>query len=160
MSGSLSSAGKKGQHPVLTYIPDPQRRPYPKRVWEDFFVSFCADISLQTTPSKTFMSSFPVLNTLTPITTRDKSTSLTPEQVFFLYKNWCSLLLIINNNLRSKMFVFLPPQKAIKERNIDLSEIEANILGTEREKQPPPGRWLLVTCHTCNKLNDGLKNAP
>lgn len=38
------------------------------------------------------------------------------------------------------MFVFLLPQKAIKERNIDLSEIEANILGTEREKQPPPGR--------------------
>ncbi|XP_068698692.1 TP53-regulated inhibitor of apoptosis 1-like [Montipora capricornis] len=27
--------------------------------------------------------------------------------------------------------------KAIKERNIDLSDIEANILGTDNEKQPP-----------------------
>lgn len=28
--------------------------------------------------------------------------------------------------------------KAIKEKNIDLSEIETDVLGTEKEKQPPP----------------------
>jgi len=33
---------------------------------------------------------------------------------------------------------FLTSQKAIKDRNIDLSDIEANIIGTDREKQPPP----------------------
>lgn len=27
---------------------------------------------------------------------------------------------------------------AIKEKNIDLSDIEADVLGTDREKQPPP----------------------
>jgi len=32
----------------------------------------------------------------------------------------------------------LPTQKAIKEKNIDLSDIEADVLGTDREKQPPP----------------------
>ena len=37
--------------------------------------------------------------------------------------------------LRKKFSFFL--QKAIKERNIDLSDIEANILGTDNEKQPP-----------------------
>ena len=36
-------------------------------------------------------------------------------------------------------FIFyLSMQKAIKEKNIDLSDIEADVLGTDREKQPPP----------------------
>lgn len=39
--------------------------------------------------------------------------------------------------------------KAIKERNIDLSDIEANIIGTEKEKQPPPEKQLVKTHDMC-----------
>ena len=45
--------------------------------------------------------------------------------------------------LNSDFHFFLSTQKAIKEKNIDLSDIEADVLGTDREKQPPPEKWLL-----------------
>ena len=50
--------------------------------------------------------------------------------------------------LRLKNTSFLL-QKAIKERNIDLSDIEANIIGTEKEKQPPPEKQLVKTHDMC-----------
>ena len=49
---------------------------------------------------------------------------------------WKTRILYVENSSYGKNFPFFL-QKAIKERNIDLSDIEANILGTDNEKQPP-----------------------
>ena len=42
------------------------------------------------------------------------------------------------NKLIFPLFPHLFAQKALKEKSIDLSDIEADVLGTESEKQPPP----------------------